>query len=97
MVTNTTMLEYMLIRRKDAPVIEKVRGMLKVYRLDEADIGSRAAELALLLRRVMQANVGPVQINLCKSLLPRPLLVKILLKVIKNLLNLLPISRGHRT
>lgn len=29
MVTNTTMLEYMLIRRKDAPIIEKSQGMLK--------------------------------------------------------------------
>ncbi|HCB5605740.1 DEAD/DEAH box helicase [Klebsiella aerogenes] len=62
MVTNTTMLEYMLIRRKDAPVIEKSQGMLKYIVLDEAHsyIGSQAAELALLLRRVMQAfNVGP--------------------------------------
>ncbi|EZJ78765.1 DEAD/DEAH box helicase family protein [Escherichia coli 1-182-04_S3_C2] len=62
MVTNTTMLEYMLIRRKDAPIIEKSQGMLKYIVLDEAHsyIGSQAAELALLLRRVMQAfNVGP--------------------------------------
>ncbi|WP_140410293.1 DEAD/DEAH box helicase, partial [Escherichia coli] len=61
-VTNTTMLEYMLIRRKDAPIIEKSQGMLKYIVLDEAHsyIGSQAAELALLLRRVMQAfNVGP--------------------------------------
>ena len=62
MVTNTTMLEYMQIRRKDAPIIEKSQGMLKYIVLDEAHsyIGSQAAELALLLRRVMQAfNVGP--------------------------------------
>jgi len=62
MVTNTTMLEYMLIRRKDAPIVDKSQGMLKYIVLDEAHsyIGSQAAELALLLRRVMQAfNVGP--------------------------------------
>ena len=62
MVTNTTMLEYMLIRRKDAPIIDKSQRMLKYIVLDEAHsyIGSQAAELALLLRRVMQAfDVGP--------------------------------------
>ncbi|MGU5712524.1 DEAD/DEAH box helicase [Aeromonas caviae] len=62
MVTNTTMLEYMLIRHKDAPITDKSQGMLKYIVLDEAHsyVGSQAAELALLLRRVMQAfNVGP--------------------------------------
>lgn len=97
MVTNTTMLEYMLIRRKDAPIIEKSQGILKYIVLDEAHsyIGSQAAELALLLRRVMQAfNVGLAQINLCRLSRPLPLLVKTLLKVIRSLLNLSLILRA---
>lgn len=62
LVTNTTMLEYMLVRKTDAPIIEQSKEMLKYIVLDEAHsyVGSEAAELAMLLRRVMQAyGVGP--------------------------------------
>ncbi|GAB3481640.1 DEAD/DEAH box helicase [Marinomonas epiphytica] len=57
LVTNGTMLEYMLIRQADAPIIKKSKGKLRWIVLDEAHtyIGSQAAELALQLRRVMQA------------------------------------------
>lgn len=57
LVTNITMLEYMLIRGEDAPIIQRSQGHLRWIVLDEAHsyIGSQAAELALLLRRVMQA------------------------------------------
>lgn len=57
LVTNATMLEYMLIRRKDAPIREQSEGKLRWIVLDEAHthIGSQAAEIALLLRRVMSA------------------------------------------
>ncbi|NLQ16865.1 DEAD/DEAH box helicase [Marinomonas sp. M1K-6] len=57
LVTNGTMLEYMLIRQADAPIIEQSKGKLRWIVLDEAHtyIGSQAAELALQLRRVMQA------------------------------------------
>lgn len=57
LITNSTMLEYMLVRREDAPVIEKSRGKLQWIVLDEAHtyIGSQAAEIALLLRRVLHA------------------------------------------
>lgn len=59
LVTNGTMLEYMLIRQQDAPIIEKSRQQqsLRWIVLDEAHtyVGSQAAELALQLRRVMQA------------------------------------------
>lgn len=57
LVTNATMLEYMLVRQIDAPIIEKSYGKLKWIVLDEAHtyIGSQAAELSLLLRRVMHA------------------------------------------
>ena len=57
LVTNGTMLEYMLIRQADAPIIEKSKGKLRWIVLDEAHtyVGSQAAELALQLRRVMQA------------------------------------------
>ena len=55
LVTNATMLEYMLVRYEDAPILEQSQGKLKWVILDEAHtyIGSQAAELSLLLRRVM--------------------------------------------
>lgn len=66
MVTNATMLEYMLVRREDAPIREKSKGKLRWIILDEAHthIGSQAAEIALLLRRVMIAfGVTPDQVR----------------------------------
>ena len=57
LVTNATMLEYMLIRTDDEPILQKSAGKLRWIILDEAHthIGSQAAEMALLLRRVMLA------------------------------------------
>lgn len=57
LVTNPTMLEYMLVRAQDAPILEQSQGKLEWIVLDEAHnyIGSQAAELALLLRRVLHA------------------------------------------
>ena len=57
LVTNATMLEYMLVRRIDAPIIEQSKGHLRWIVLDEAHtyLGSNAAEVSLLLRRVMEA------------------------------------------
>ncbi|CAI1209983.1 DEAD/DEAH box helicase [Serratia fonticola] len=57
LVTNATMLEYMLIRKDDEPILKKSAGKLRWIILDEAHthIGSQAAEMALLLRRVMLA------------------------------------------
>lgn len=56
LVTNATMLEYMLIRPKDAPIRELSKGRLRYIVLDEAHTysGSQAAEITLLLRRVME-------------------------------------------
>jgi DEAD/DEAH box helicase domain-containing protein len=55
LVTNATMLEYMLVRAQDAPILDKSKGRLEWIVLDEAHsyIGSQAAELALLLRRLL--------------------------------------------
>lgn len=55
LVTNPTMLEYMLIRTEDAPILEKSQGKLEWVVLDEAHTytGSQAAEAALLIRRVL--------------------------------------------
>jgi ATP-dependent helicase YprA (DUF1998 family) len=55
--TNPTMLEYMLVRGADIPILEKSQGKLRWIILDEAHTltGSKAAETALLLRRVIQA------------------------------------------
>jgi len=55
LVTNSTMLEYMLVRQVDSPILEKSQGSLRWIILDEAHtyIGSQAAELSLLLRRVL--------------------------------------------
>ncbi|RDV39635.1 DUF1998 domain-containing protein [Bradymonadaceae bacterium TMQ3] len=55
LVTNPTMLEYMLVRSKDESIIRASQGDLRWIILDEAHtyIGSQAAELSLLLRRVL--------------------------------------------
>lgn len=57
LVTNATMLEYMLVRAQDDPILKASQGKLQWIVLDEAHtyIGSQAAELALLLRRVLHA------------------------------------------
>lgn len=57
LITNATMLEYMLVRKEDKPILEKSQGKLEWIVLDEAHtyIGSQAAEMAMLLRRVMIA------------------------------------------
>ena len=57
LVTNPTMLEYMLVRGQDAPILKASRGKLKWIVLDEAHslVGAAAAEIALLLRRVLLA------------------------------------------
>lgn len=57
LITNPTMLEYMLVRKKDSNILKASQGKLKYIVLDEAHtyMGSQAAELALLLRRVLAA------------------------------------------
>ena len=55
LVTNATMLEYMLVRNVDRPIIDQSQGKLRWIVIDEAHsyLGSQAAELTLLLRRVL--------------------------------------------
>ena len=55
--TNPTMLEYMLVRNIDTPILEKSQGKLRWILLDEAHTltGSSATEMALLIRRVISA------------------------------------------
>ena len=57
LVTNATMLEYMLVRAEDQPILTQSQGQLRWIVIDEAHnyIGSQAAELTLLLRRVLHA------------------------------------------
>jgi len=57
LITNPTMLEYMLIRKKDNNILKASQGKLKYIVLDEAHtyMGSQAAELSLLLKRVLTA------------------------------------------
>ena len=57
LVTNATMLEYMLVRGEDKPILAQSQGKLRWIVIDEAHnyIGSQAAELTLLLRRVLHA------------------------------------------
>lgn len=57
LVTNPTMLEYMLVRARDKPIVDQSQGLLRWVVLDEAHtyLGSRSAEIALLLRRVLHA------------------------------------------
>ena len=66
LVTNSTMLEYMLVRDRDASIISSSRGLLKWIVLDEAHtyVGSQAAELAMLLRRVLVAfDTDPADVH----------------------------------
>lgn len=66
LVTNSTMLEYMLVRKVDAPIVRKSQGKLRWIVLDEAHtyLGSNAAEISLLLRRVMHAfDADPEQVR----------------------------------
>lgn len=66
LITNTTMLEMMLVRPQDRPIFEKSRGKLKYVVIDEAHsyTGSQAAELTLLLRRTLQAfDVDPKNVR----------------------------------
>ena len=55
--TNPTMLEYMLVRDKDTQLLNNSKGKLRWILLDEAHTltGSKAAEMALLIRRVIDA------------------------------------------
>jgi DEAD/DEAH box helicase domain-containing protein len=55
LVTNATMLEYLLVRNEDRPIIDQSQGQLRWIVIDEAHtyVGSQAAELTLLLRRVL--------------------------------------------
>lgn len=66
LVTNATMLEYMLVRTADKPILEQSQGKLEWVVLDEAHsyVGSQAAELALLIRRVLHAfGVSPERVR----------------------------------
>ena len=66
LVTNVTMLEYMLLRPQDEPIRSKSRGKLRYIVLDEAHtyVGANAAEIALLLRRVCLAfGVDPADVH----------------------------------
>ncbi len=67
LVTNVTMLEYLLLRAKDRAILEASAGALRWIVLDEAHsyVGAQAAEMALLLRRVRAAfGVAPEQVRL---------------------------------
>lgn len=57
LVTNPTMLEYMLLRYEDQTILQQSQGQLKYIVLDEAHtyIGSTAAELSLLIKRTLKA------------------------------------------
>ncbi len=66
LVTNVTMLEYLTIRKKDRNILDASAGKLRWIILDEAHsyTGSKAAEIALLLRRVLLAfGVTPDQVR----------------------------------
>ena len=79
-MTNATMLEYMLVRQVDDPIlrISREQQSLRWIVLDEAHtyISSQAAELSLLLRRVAGSvrEAGQMKFGLWR--LPRPLRVK---------------------
>lgn len=55
--TNPTMLEYMLVRQADQPILAQSQGTLRWILLDETHTysGSSAAELAMQIRRILDA------------------------------------------
>lgn len=57
LLTNPSMLEYMLVRNSDQPIFERSKGKLKWIVIDEAHTytGSAAVELAYLIKRVLSA------------------------------------------
>lgn len=66
LITNITMLEYLMLRDEDAAILEQSKGKLRFIVVDEAHNyqGAQAVELALLLRRVMNAfGVQPNQVR----------------------------------
>ena len=67
LVTNITMLEYMLLRTEDQAILAKSQGLLRWIVLDEAHsyVGAQASEMAMLLRRVRAAfGVTPEEVRL---------------------------------
>lgn len=70
LLTNPTMLEYILLRKKDERLINPDAKSLKWVAIDETHTytGAGAAELALLLRRVLLAfGVTPEQVQFATS------------------------------
>ncbi|HRF00479.1 MAG TPA: DEAD/DEAH box helicase [Pirellulaceae bacterium] len=66
LVTNATMLEYLLLRPDDQPILTCSQGKLRWIVLDEAHtyLGSNAAEISMLLRRVLLAfGVAPTDVR----------------------------------
>lgn len=59
--TNPTMLEYLLLRTNDQPILKASQGQLRWIVIDETHTftGAGAAELALLIRRVLDAFGTP--------------------------------------
>ena len=57
LLTNPSMLEYMLVRDKDKTIFDRSQGALRWIVIDEAHTytGSAAVELAYLIKRVLQA------------------------------------------
>ena len=57
LLTNPSMLEFMLVRDKDKPIFDRSRGKLRWIVIDEAHsyTGSAAVELAFLIKRLLSA------------------------------------------
>ena len=57
LLTNPSMLEYMMVRKDDQPIFERSQGKLRWIVIDEAHTytGSAAVEMAYLLKRVLNA------------------------------------------
>jgi ATP-dependent helicase YprA (DUF1998 family) len=75
LVTNATMLEYMLVRTADAPILRASRSKLQWVVLDEAHtyVGSQAADVALLRNGALLGEPGVV---CSRKLLTHPTLLE---------------------
>lgn len=69
LLTNFSMLEYLLLRKEDYPILKATRKTLRHFVLDEAHTysGAEATEMALLIRRLMLAIYDIRDLNQIKQ------------------------------
>ena len=101
LLTNPSMLEYMLVRSDDRPIFERSKGKLKWIVIDEAHTysGSAAIELAYLIKRVLSAfevTRDEVQFICTSATIGDPAQPQQLLDFIEAIIGKYPANSTHR-